>query len=118
MEPLAKKRERPEKKIQNQIEAMLRQKEWIVKSTHGNLYQSGFPDTWCSHIKYGQRWIEIKYLEAYSFTDAQMLWFPLMVANGAGIWILTAATETEYQKLFKPCNWWQFLGVCGSGRRA
>lgn len=79
--------------------------------THGNLYQSGFPDVYCMHRSYGSRWVEVKNPLAYAFTPAQIREFPLMVAHGTGVWVLVAATEEEYQKLFKPCNWWHYLSI-------
>jgi len=99
----------PEAKIQAAIVNMLRQREWLVKETHGNLYQSGFPDLYACHHDYRARWIEVKNPTAYRFTGAQLRDFPRFSAAGAGIWILVAATESEYQKLFGPENWFSFL---------
>lgn len=98
-----------ERKIQNQIIAMLRNKGWFVKETHGNMYQSGFPDLYATHYRYGYRWIEVKNPVKYSFTPAQIEEFPQFSAHGSHIWILTGATESEYLKLFKPANWHMFL---------
>lgn len=92
---------------------MLRDKEWFVKQTHGNMFQSGFPDLFATHYKYRIRWIEVKLpdMKGSHFTNAQLETFPKMVANGAGIWILTAATEEEYAKLFKPSNFHVYLAL-------
>lgn len=110
MNPVAlRHKEGPEAKIQEKLIQFLRAREWFVKSTHGNMYQSGFPDLYCSHRRYGIRWIEVKYAESYSFTPAQLETFPLMSANGTGIWILVEACEEEYQKLWKPANWIMYL---------
>ncbi len=114
MEPLKKKSgKKPEEIIQDAIIAMMTLKGWYVRSTHGSVYQHGFPDLFTTHSMYGIRWIEVKNPVKYSFTPSQIIEFPKMVANGAGIWILTAATEGEYDKLFKPCNWWQFTSIMG-----
>jgi len=104
-----KKKHGPEYYIQKAIIEYLRIREWLVKPTHGSMFQSGFPDLYCTHRRYGPRWVEVKNLAKYEFTPAQLEWFPQIVANGSGIWILTAATDAEYDKLFKACNWWQFL---------
>lgn len=80
-----------------------------MKETHGNMFQKGFPDLYATHVKYRQRWIEIKQPVGYSFTAAQLEDFPLLEANGSPIWIMTAATETEYLKLWKPSNWSFYL---------
>ncbi len=105
------RRRGPEGKIQDAIIIMLQGKGWFVKSTHGNIYQSGFPDLFACHSRYGQRWIEIKRpdMKGSHFTGAQLDDFPKFCAHGSGIWILTAATEREYEKLFARPNWYQYL---------
>lgn len=77
--------------------------------THGNAYQSGFPDIFACHPKYGHRWIEVKNPDAYGFTPAQLAHFPMMQQHGSGVWILVAATDAEIQKLLGPPNWYQYL---------
>jgi phosphoserine phosphatase len=74
--------------------------------THGNMYQRGFPDLYATHHRYGARWIEVKLpkMVGSKFTPAQLECFPKLRANGTRIWILTAATKEEYDKLFKPDN--------------
>ncbi len=99
----------PEAIIQEQIIKELRFREWMVKVTHGNMYQSGFPDLFCSNRKYGTRWIEVKNLEKHVFTPAQEEWFPIFKAHGCGIWILTSASPNELAKLFKPPNWEEYF---------
>ena len=97
---------RPEAKIQRDITHMLKAKDWFVKSTHGNAYQSGFPDLYCTHSLYGYRWVEVKLpnMKGSMFTAAQLDIFPKMMAHGAGIWILWAATEEQYRLLFEEAN--------------
>ena len=75
------------------------------------MFQSGFPDLYAYHLRYGTRWIEMKMPVGYHFTPAQLETFPEWSSKGVGIWVLTAVTETEYKKLFKPANWHMFLGV-------
>ena len=105
------KRDGPEAAIQRAIVVMLKARDWGVIETHGSQYQFGLPDLYAMHARYGTRWVETKNPEKYSFTPGQMEIFPLMTSKGVGIWILTAATEEEYQKLFKPPNWFQFLSI-------
>lgn len=105
------KKGRPEGIIQDAILAMLRMKGWFVKPTHGNIYQHGFPDLYATHSKYGPRWIEVKNPKSYKFTPAQMEDFQKFSANGTGIWVLVAATEDEYKKLFKRPNWFVYLSI-------
>jgi hypothetical protein len=114
----------PEAKIQADIKKFLEDRKWFVKNMHGNMYQSGIPDlyacrrkffygtgksTWDDTSKPLTRWIEVKYGEKYKFTPAQLRDFPKFTAEGVGIWVMVAATEAEYRKLFQPPNWWQYL---------
>lgn len=110
---LAKNKRGPEAKIQDDIVSMLLNYGWFVKSTHGSMFQSGFPDLYATHTRYGARWIEVKLpnMEGSKFTSAQLEDFPKLCANGAGVWVLTAATESEYKKLFSKFNWYLYLGI-------
>lgn len=101
---------RPEAKIQKAVIEQLKINDWFVKNTHGNIYSSGLPDLYCAHKKYGQRWIEVKNPEAYSFTSAQRETFLLMAAAGVGIWIATDPKEIP-DLLFKPPNLIFYLGI-------
>jgi hypothetical protein len=106
-----KKQKKPESILQEKIMNIFKLHDWYVRNTHGNIYQSGFPDFYACHTRYGTRWIEVKIANHYSFTPAQMDVFPEFSAKGVGIWILTAATETQYNLIFGPPNWHMFLGV-------
>jgi hypothetical protein len=102
---------KPESIIQGKIIQFLKARDWDVRVTHGNEFQSGFPDLYCCHLKYGSRWIDVKNPAGYSFTPAQMEVWPAWSAKGVGVWILIGATEEEYKKLFKPANFMWYLGV-------
>jgi len=102
---------KPETRIQKAIIKFLRAREWCVKETHGNMYQSGFPDLYACHLRYGSRWIEIKQSTGYKFTPAQLETFPEWASKGVGVWIMTGANEEEYKKLFKPANWNWYLQI-------
>jgi hypothetical protein len=80
-------------------------RDWCVEVTNGNIYQVGFPDLFLAHKTYGTRWVDVKNLDRYTFTPAQKIKWPLWTEYGVGIWILTAASDAEYQKLFGPPNW-------------
>ena len=110
----------PEKGIQRKIILMLLERGWYVKPTHGNMYQSGFPDLYATHSRYGCRWIEVKDPKRTGdvFTRAQHEEFPKLSANGTGIWVLVGATQTEYDKLFKKPNWWTFLQAFKVGTKS
>jgi hypothetical protein len=101
----------PEAIIQEALEEFLILRGWLVRSLHGNLYQFGFPDLYIAKRTFGSRWVEVKNPESYKFTNAQLELFPKLMAEGIGVWILIAATESEYNKLFSPPNWFQYLSV-------
>ncbi len=102
-----------EKKIQKLIISYLEDRDWMVKSTHGGAFQDGFPDLYCTHAKYGVRWVEVKrpLMVGSVWTKAQRRDFPPLVANGTDIWILTGNSLEEYKKLFKPMNLWDYMDV-------
>ncbi len=97
----------PENIIQEAIMDFLTLRGWFVI----NINQTGLPDLYCCHLKYGKRWVEVKRKGKYRLTKAQLETFPKFSAKNVGIWILTAATKGEYAKLFGPPNWHMFLGV-------
>jgi len=99
---------KPEAKIQKAIVKMLRAREWTVVVTHGNQYQQGLPDLLALHHIYGKRWVEIKNPKSYSFTPAQKELFPKLHEVDGGVWILVAATDYEYEKLFTSGNWFVY----------
>lgn len=101
----------PEAIIQTKIIKMLLMKGWYVVRMPGSKLLSGMPDLFATSSKYGQRLIEIKLpnMEGSRFTPAQLDRFPKLVANGSGVWILTAATEYEYDLLFRESNSWAFI---------
>ena len=103
----------PEAQVRENIRKMLFANGWYVMQTHGNMYQAGFPDLWATHSKYGARWIEVKLpnMQGSKFTPAQKECFPKISANGSGVWVLTGDCEHEYNKLFAPPNWYQYLSI-------
>ena len=101
----------PEAIIQEAIIKFLTLRGWFCIPMHGNMYQRGVPDIYCCKRRYGARWIEVKNSEAYRFTPAQIETFPRLSAEAIGVWILVAATQREYEKLFKPPNWWTYLHI-------
>lgn len=104
MEPI-RIRDNPEHKIQNAIIAFLKHRDWDVMVTHGNMYQQGFPDLYIVHYIHGTKWVEVKNPSKFTFTPAQRRFFPLITGAGTPIWIMTAATEDEYKKLFDYKNY-------------
>lgn len=95
----------PEFKIQGALIEYLKARRWYVERMIGNAFQVGVPDLYVAHPKYGTRWIDVKNPGKYSFTKAQKLKWPIWEAHGIGIWIPTAPTQAEYDKLFALPNW-------------
>ena len=112
MDPIKLKnhREGPEARIQRDLIEFLKVRNWYVKVLHGSIYQSGMPDLYIIQRRYGRRFIEVKNAKSFKFTAAQWIDFPRMVSEGEQIWVLTAATEAEYQKLFQKPNLWVYMG--------
>ncbi len=95
----------PEYYIRRDILRLMRTRGWMMEITHGSQFQSGFPDLFAAHPKFGTRWIDAKNPEKYSFTNAQKIKWPEWKLAGVGIWIMTAGNEIEYDKLFQSPNW-------------
>jgi hypothetical protein len=102
-------RRSPEEKIQSDLIGFLTLRGWTIMPTHGNMFQRGFPDLYALHEAHGSRWIEVKNPKQFSFTAAQKQYFPIMSLAGVGIWILVAASEDEYAKLFRPANCFAYM---------
>ena len=92
-------------RIQRDLISYLKDRDWLVERLTGNAYQKGIPDLYIYRRDWGERWIDVKDPKRYSFTPAQREKWPIWSNAGVGIWILTAATQAEYDKLFKPPNW-------------
>lgn len=110
MDPFQPKPQKgPEAKVQEQIVKFLKLRDWFVQRIHGNKYQAGMPDLFICSRRFGSRWLEIKLPTGSIFTADQREVFPAMTAAGVGIWIMTAASEAEYAKLWRPANWYQYF---------
>jgi len=98
----------PEVQIQRKLVAFLKARGWHVERLFADAFQNGFPDLFAAHPKWGQRWIEVKRPDEYSFTLRQRQKFPAWEKARIGIWILTAATQEQHDLLFKAPNWRDF----------
>lgn len=97
----------PEKTLQNDhIVPLLEDKGWLVEVMHASFALKGIPDLYCWHQGLQlHRWIDVKLPSGSVLTKAQCQKWPRWEEVGLGIWIMKAATEEEYQKLFGPPNW-------------
>lgn len=104
----------PEYGIQKDIVTFLRARGWHTErlvggEVRGGAVQSGLPDLLICHAKWGIRFVEVKYEDKHYFTKAQKWKFPILMAHGCGIWVLTASTDEQYDRLFKEPNLWDYL---------
>lgn len=101
----------PEYFVRQAVTKMLEDRGWVVKIVHGSMYQEGFPDLYCTHAKYGPRWVEVKLpnMDGSRWTKAQLREFPRLSSNGTPIWVLVSGAESEYKKLFEPENWMEYM---------
>lgn len=90
--------------IQEDLREFLETRGWMVERIIGNALQMGLPDLYAHHPTWDGRWIDVKVAGAYSFTKAQRKKWRYWEKFNCGVWILTAADETEYAKLFGPAN--------------
>jgi hypothetical protein len=100
--------DKPELDIQSELVEFLASCGWLVEPMLADAFQTGLPDFYCHHPQWGERWVEVKRADNYTFTLRQRQKWPGWEASGVGIWILTAATEEQYGLLFKDPNWRQF----------
>lgn len=107
----------PEFYIQNLYVDFLECREWHVERLIGNAFQTGIPDLFIGHARYGCRWVDIKVYGKYNFTKAQRHKWPTWEKFGIGIWILGAESReactkehmiADYDLLFQPPNWRQY----------
>ncbi len=103
--PRIRKAHGPEYGIQREVIRFLRTRGWHVERLVGFAWQYGLPDLLAVHPKFGLRFIEVKNPDEYTFTRAQRIKFPILDSFGMGIWIITGATDEEYDKLFGSPNW-------------
>lgn len=90
----------PETKVRDAIRRKLEYHGWFVKVIHGSKFQHGLPDLFVSHVRYGQKWVEVKVpgrinLQFGGVSDHQRKCFKQMEIHGVPIYILTGADETH-----------------------
>jgi hypothetical protein len=95
----------PEYGIQSRIVQYLFERGWHVERIVGIGWQYGLPDLYITHPQFGQRWLEVKQEDHYTFTKHQRRKFPILDRYGTGIWIMTEANKKQYDRLFHAPNW-------------
>jgi len=110
---------KPETILQKNLIKFLQSKGWVTKETHGSAYSSGWPDLFIFR-RIGtaklwrpgdHKWIDTKILRngKIHLTEAQHTFWPIMLKNGQGIWIMTEVSDREYKKLFEPPNLVEYM---------
>lgn len=108
MRRIRQPRHGPEWHIQQDLVRFLKTRGWLVERLIGNAFQTGIPDLYCHHPKWGGRWIDVKQPDRYSLTKAQRRKWPEWERFGVGVWILTGAAQEQYDLLFQAPNWRAF----------
>ncbi len=108
MGDIIKAKHGPEWHIQKALVPYLKARGWVVEEMHGNAFQRGIPDLYLFCRERGYRWVDVKHAKRYTFTKAQRKKWPFWDSQGIGIWILTAVSQAEYDKLFAPPNWREY----------
>jgi hypothetical protein len=101
-------RDDPETRIRTRLKAFMEERGWRVDITHGNKYQSGFPDLHTYHLEHGLRWIDTKNPGSYKYTTPQIKLWPKWELVGCGVWILFEGDHKNYNLLFQPPNFREF----------
>jgi hypothetical protein len=108
--------QKPETKLQKKFIEQVTAKGWQVKVTHGSAYSAGWPDLFLFRRFYSagtvwtpgdHRWVDMKILSksgTIHLTPAQKKFWPILLANGQGVWIITEVSDKEYSLLFEPPN--------------
>lgn len=84
----------------------MERKGWLTDKTHGNKFQSGWPDLYCHHPLHGGAWIEMKATKRKKLTRSQRGLFARWSKYGVRIWVLTG--PEDYDLLFDEPNWKDF----------
>ena len=85
----------------------MRSRGWHVTKMHGNLFPKGVPDLYCTHQKFGAKWIETKVL-GKKLRASQKKIFTEWARHGTrNIWVINHCDD--YDKLFDEPNWWKYV---------
>ncbi len=110
----------PEAKVVRDVITYLNQFGWYCKVLHGNTWQSGMPDLFCCHPRYGPRLIECKdpLRGGDLFTPAQKIEFPKLINHGCPVLIVDCINHHVYQFIIQnKSNYIEKLLLSNSGSR-
>jgi len=101
-------RRQPERdEVSRPLVAFMRKRGWHCTKMHGNMYQQGVPDLYCTHPKFGVKWVETKVV-GKKLRATQRKLFREWAQHGSGnIWVINHCDD--YGKLFDPPNWYRYV---------
>lgn len=94
-------------KVSGPLRKMLESRGWLTIKMHGNKYQSGIPDLYCTHPEHGHKWIETK-LASGSLTRSQRAMFKKLTDHGDSVYVIFDP-NTVFEVIFNKPNWWKWL---------
>jgi hypothetical protein len=103
-------RQQQERTEQQDLRELMVLHGWHTEKSHGNKYQSGWPDLVCFHPNYGIKWIEMK-VKDRPLKPSQICTFTKWQQFGAKIYVLQG--PEDYDKLFGKPNWTLYLSHRG-----
>ena len=106
-----------EKELSDNIRVRLHLDGWHTEKSHGNAYQSGWPDLYCMHPEHGQCWIETK-VRGKKLEASQVTTFLKWHKHRVRIYIITSVDDLILVYKHKPPNWPEYYAMYGSyGKR-
>lgn len=91
-----------EQEGQDKLRNFMHARGWHTEKTHGNMYQSGWPDLLCMHNKFGRKWVECK-VPGEKLRQSQIACFLKWSEFGETIYIMH--DDDDYDILFGKPNW-------------
>ena len=99
-----------EKVGQEALRKYMEDRGWLVEKVHGSITMKGWPDLYCHHPVFGQRWVECKrHGKKGKLQDSQVAKFKKWAKFKIGVWVL--CSPSDYDLLFDPPNWHKFLSL-------
>jgi hypothetical protein len=90
-----------------ELRAHMEARGWLVEKVHGSMYMKGWPDYYCFHPRFGERWLETKRPEHGHLEPSQEKKFRKWQAFG--IKIVIASCVEDYNVVLKgEPNWWKW----------
>ena len=97
-----------EKDHSEELRKHMEERGWLVEKVHGSMYMQGWPDFYCFHPRFGQRWLEMKIPKDGLLETTQVRKFRKWQAFG--IVVVVATTVKDYPSVLEnKANWWRWM---------